>query len=60
MSPSEVKSGMEVTYKKLKAFVVTPFLNFVVIEMSDGEQNRIKVNYSQIEKYEQEQINKKQ
>lgn len=42
---------MEVTYKKLKAFVVTPFLNFVLIEI-DGEQNRIKVNYSQIEKYE--------
>ncbi len=49
MSPSEVKSGMEVTYKKLKAFVVTPFLNFVLIEQ-DGK--KIEVHYSQIEKYE--------
>ena len=41
---------MEVRYKKLKAFVVTPFLNYVLIDLN-GEQ--IKAHYSQIEKYEQ-------
>lgn len=54
MKAIEVKKGDKVLYIGEESIVIEPRLNDVLIELSDGSTRA--VSYSQIKKYEPEQI----